>query len=40
MVCADSHASFAILTLIIPVVLFVIFQRAFVRGVVITGVEK
>lgn len=29
-----------ILTLIIPVVLFVIFQRVFVRGVVITGVEK
>jgi len=28
------------LTLIIPVVLFVIFQRVFVRGVVITGVEK
>jgi ABC-type sugar transport system, permease component len=29
-----------ILTLIIPVVLFVIFQRVFVRGIVITGVEK
>ena len=30
----------AMLTLIIPVVLFVIFQRVFVRGIVITGVEK
>ena len=29
-----------ILTLIIPVILFIIFQRVFVRGVVITGVEK
>jgi multiple sugar transport system permease protein len=29
-----------ILTLIIPVVLFVIFQRVFVRGIVITGVER
>jgi len=29
-----------ILTLLIPVVLFVIFQRAFIRGIVITGVEK
>ena len=28
------------LTLIIPVVLFVIFQRVFTRGIVITGVEK
>jgi multiple sugar transport system permease protein len=29
-----------IMTLIIPVVLFLIFQRVFMRGVVITGVEK
>ena len=29
-----------LLTLIVPVILFLIFQRAFVRGVVITGVEK
>ena len=29
-----------ILTLIIPVALFVVFQRVFVRGIVITGVEK
>jgi multiple sugar transport system permease protein len=29
-----------IMTLIIPVLLFVIFQRVFVRGIVITGVEK
>jgi len=28
------------LTLIIPVVVFIIFQRVFVRGIVITGVEK
>jgi multiple sugar transport system permease protein len=28
------------LTLVIPVVLFLIFQRVFVRGIVITGVEK
>jgi len=28
------------MTLIIPVLLFVVFQRAFVRGIVITGVEK
>ncbi len=28
------------LTLLIPVVLFAIFQRAFIRGIVITGVEK
>ena len=27
-------------TLIIPVVVFIIFQRVFVRGIVITGVEK
>jgi multiple sugar transport system permease protein len=29
-----------IMTLLIPVILFVIFQRAFIRGIVITGVEK
>ncbi|MEA2621278.1 MAG: multiple sugar transport system permease protein [Chloroflexota bacterium] len=29
-----------IMTLLIPVVLFVIFQRVFTRGIVITGVEK
>jgi multiple sugar transport system permease protein len=29
-----------LMTLIIPVVIFLIFQRVFVRGVVITGVEK
>ena len=29
-----------IMTLIIPVILFVIFQRVFTRGIVITGVEK
>jgi multiple sugar transport system permease protein len=29
-----------IMTLLIPVVLFAIFQRAFIRGIVITGVEK
>ena len=29
-----------IMTLVIPVALFVIFQRAFIRGIVITGVEK
>ena len=29
-----------LMTLIVPVVLFVIFQRVFVRGIVITGVEK
>jgi multiple sugar transport system permease protein len=29
-----------IMTLIIPVILFAIFQRVFVRGIVITGVEK
>ena len=29
-----------IMTLIIPVLLFAIFQRVFVRGIVITGVEK
>jgi multiple sugar transport system permease protein len=29
-----------LMTLVIPVVLFLIFQRVFVRGVVITGVEK
>lgn len=28
------------MTLVIPVVLFVLFQRVFVRGIVITGVEK
>ena len=28
------------MTLLIPVILFVIFQRAFTRGIVITGVEK
>jgi multiple sugar transport system permease protein len=28
------------LTLLIPVVLFAVFQRAFIRGIVITGVEK
>jgi multiple sugar transport system permease protein len=29
-----------IMTLFIPVILFVIFQRVFVRGIVITGIEK
>jgi len=29
-----------IMTLLIPVLLFVIFQRVFTRGIVITGVEK
>jgi multiple sugar transport system permease protein len=29
-----------IMTLIIPVVLFFIFQRVFIRGIVITGIEK
>jgi multiple sugar transport system permease protein len=29
-----------LMTLIIPVVLFIIFQRVFTRGIVITGVEK
>jgi multiple sugar transport system permease protein len=29
-----------IMTLLIPVVLFAVFQRVFVRGIVITGVEK
>jgi multiple sugar transport system permease protein len=28
------------MTLVIPVVLFVLFQRVFIRGIVITGVEK
>ena len=28
------------MTLLIPVVLFLVFQRAFTRGIVITGVEK
>jgi multiple sugar transport system permease protein len=28
------------MTLLIPVVLFLVFQRVFVRGIVITGVEK
>jgi multiple sugar transport system permease protein len=29
-----------VMTLIIPVLLFVVFQRVFIRGIVITGVEK
>jgi multiple sugar transport system permease protein len=29
-----------IMTLVIPVILFVVFQRVFTRGIVITGVEK
>jgi multiple sugar transport system permease protein len=29
-----------LMTLIIPVLLFLAFQRVFVRGIVITGVEK
>ena len=29
-----------LLTLIVPVILFIVFQRVFVRGIVITGVEK
>jgi len=29
-----------VMTLIIPVALFIVFQRVFVRGIVITGVEK
>jgi len=28
------------MTLLIPVILFAIFQRVFTRGIVITGVEK
>ena len=28
------------MTLIVPVVLFIVFQRVFIRGIVITGVEK
>ena len=28
------------MTLVVPVILFIVFQRAFVRGIVITGVEK
>jgi multiple sugar transport system permease protein len=30
----------ALMTLVVPVILFVIFQRVFIRGIVITGVEK
>ena len=29
-----------LMTLVIPVVLFLLFQRVFTRGIVITGVEK
>ena len=29
-----------LMTMIIPVLLFLIFQRFFVRGIVITGVER
>ena len=29
-----------LMTLVVPVVLFIVFQRAFTRGVVITGVDK
>jgi multiple sugar transport system permease protein len=29
-----------IMTLIIPVLVFIVFQRVFIRGIVITGVEK
>jgi multiple sugar transport system permease protein len=29
-----------LMTLVIPVMLFIIFQRFFTRGIVITGVEK
>ena len=29
-----------LMTLIIPVLIFLIFQRVFTRGIVITGVEK
>ena len=29
-----------LMTMIIPIVLFLIFQRLFIRGIVITGVEK
>jgi multiple sugar transport system permease protein len=29
-----------LMTLVIPVVLFLLFQKVFTRGVVITGVEK
>jgi ABC-type glycerol-3-phosphate transport system permease component len=29
-----------IMTLLIPVVLFLVFQRTFTRGIVLTGVEK
>ena len=36
---AYIHAG-TMLTLIIPVVLFLVFQKVFVRGIVITGVEK
>ena len=29
-----------LMTMVIPVILFLVFQRVFVRGVVISGVEK
>ena len=29
-----------LMTMVIPVILFLIFQRVFIRGVVVTGVEK
>ena len=29
-----------LMTMVIPVILFLVFQRVFVRGVVVTGVEK
>ena len=29
-----------LMTMVVPVVLFLLFQRAFTRGIVITGVEK
>jgi ABC-type glycerol-3-phosphate transport system permease component len=28
------------MTLLIPVMIFIVFQRVFTRGIVITGVEK
>jgi multiple sugar transport system permease protein len=29
-----------LMTMVVPVVLFIVFQRVFIRGVVVTGVEK
>ena len=35
-----AHPGGHMMTLLIPVILFVVFQRVFTRGIVITGVEK